>query len=94
MSKRRKAICGSCGASIVWATTMVKKGGVKRIPLNFVRVRCYELTDQDPPTAMPLMEGGLVGRRDSGPDDATVKLLYVSHFTTCPNASEHSKGGA
>lgn len=69
------AVCGSCGAPVVWAIT--RKG--KRIPfdpepkavLNGFRLNMT----LDPPSADYVSYG-----------DAQGELLYVSHFATCPHA--------
>lgn len=50
----------------------------KPIPLNRTRVRTYHVH---------------AGRAEVQRDAVgVVQLAYTSHFTTCPNAAEHSKG--
>lgn len=69
--------CSSCGAEIIWCVTVEGK----RMPV-----------DRAPSTRgnMQLLEQG------DGPPLARVAIepfpyLYLSHFATCPNASQHRK---
>ena len=71
---------GSCGAKIVWAED---QNGTK-IPLNFNRVRVYH--DDGCFLEVPHLDGKVFVDGDKP------HLMRVSHFTTCPNAAEHSKG--
>ena len=83
MAKKEKATCRSCGAAIIWATT--EEG--KRIPLNATRVRGYAV-EVGSGLGKPMTVARRLGTTGVGDD-----LFHVSHFTTCPNATEHSKGG-
>ena len=81
----RKGRCKSCGAAIAWATT--KEG--KLIPLNHTRVRTYFTVLRDDGT----MEAVEHRQYDDEKQRDEVCLSYVSHFVSCPNATQHSKGG-
>lgn len=74
----KPSTCRSCGARIIWA-----EHGGERIPLNATRVRLYELLG--PPGNEPIARTMVEGARPL--------LGYVSHFVSCPNASQHSKRG-
>lgn len=70
------SVCRSCGAEIVWALT----ASGKRMPLDAQSLPLppgrFILSGDDPPVATPLR---------------VVTSTYVSHFATCPNASQHRK---
>ena len=74
----KPSTCRSCGARIIWA-----EHGGERIPLNATRVRLYEI--HEPP--------GRAIARTMVDEGARPLLGYVSHFVSCPNASQHSKRG-
>lgn len=88
------AECRSCGASIIWATTVagrrmpVDAEPLDREPPNdggcFVLLR----TNGEAPLALPL-----VGLTALSLESATRNKvpLFVSHFSTCPNANEWRK---
>lgn len=69
------ATCSSCGAPIVWATTV----NGKAIPL-----------DPEPTTFGNLVVVDGIARPPRIGDDVPF-LQYVSHFATCPNAAVHRK---
>lgn len=68
-------VCKSCGAEIVWITDQ----GGKRIPLNKRRVRIYSYDKENKARCGYAIH-----------TDGTPLLTYISHFVTCPNASDHS----
>ena len=74
--------CSSCGAKIVWAAI-----GGKPIPLNWRRTRAY-LEDGD--GFKELLACDFSQAEDLGDDPV---LVRISHFLTCPQASEHSRRG-
>jgi hypothetical protein len=71
------AVCGSCGAAIVWAKT----SNDKPMPLD----------------AEPSSDGNIqyaYGRAiylGTEEREASNEPLYVSHFATCPQASQHRR---
>jgi len=67
------ARCRTCNARIVWA----KLDSEKRIPLNYTRVRTYEIVEG---VARPVLSS-----------KGDVRLAFVSHFVSCPDAAQHSK---
>ena len=72
------AKCRSCGKPIIWA--VAEKG--KRMPVDAEESEAgqFFLDDsEDPPKAF-------FGRGE-------LPAGYTSHFATCPNASQHRKGG-
>lgn len=71
----RTAKCDSCGAEIIW----IKDQKDKRLPVNKRRVRVYDQT----------LSAGWHFKEALHTDDA--RLFYISHFITCPNATQHSK---
>jgi hypothetical protein len=76
----KKDRCRTCGAEIVWATT--EKG--KAIPIdatpNLLQGNISLESSADP------REGPLAKFAKKGESGS-----YVSHFATCPQASEHRK---
>jgi len=68
--------CKSCGAPSVWA---VIDG--KRIPLNKVRVRVYRERRKELGDGFEEIRG----------NDRKPALFHISHFVTCPHASEHGR---
>ena len=72
------ANCRSCQRKIIW----VRSPSGALLPLDSRPVTVYTL-----------------GANDNGPVAEKVEhhlgsaLFYVSHFLTCPQAAEHSKGG-
>jgi len=77
MKNWNEGTCRSCGAEIIWADI-----GGKRIPLNKRRVRAYRRRmDQDPDGHIHEIRG----------ENLEPALFHISHFVTCPNASEHGK---
>lgn len=68
--------------ALVWAQGVRADGTRGWIPMNKRRVRAYEISVDGlgPPEFLA------VERNDQA------LLVHVSHFTTCPNASEFSKG--
>ena len=83
MASHTTARCRSCGAEIIWANV-----GGKRVPLNAKRVQAYV---EDPPgfDALRYRDIDAAARADA----EKPYLVRVSHFLTCPQASEHSRGG-
>jgi hypothetical protein len=83
------AKCSSCGRAIVWATSPLGA----RIPLDARPAVMYYIDEQAPPRAFAV-KAEIIKRPDlfSEPTTETPKT-YVSHFLTCPNAADHSKGG-
>lgn len=74
-----KTTCSTCGAEIIWA-----KIDGKAIPLNKRRVRAYRQMGD-------VMRSG---ERTDGDDEWFFEnLVHISHFVTCPQASQHSKKG-
>ena len=72
--------CKGCGKPIVWGVT---EDG-KRIPL-----------DPRPPVYLAVDEGDRVLAERAGPGQnfmGQALAHYVSHFATCPKASEFGKG--
>jgi hypothetical protein len=58
------------------AILWVKHDG-RNIPMNVRRVRAYQIRD--------------IGALEEAPFVFDFELAHISHFVTCPNASEHSK---
>lgn len=81
MSKRPNT-CEKCGAALIWAQGVKADGTRGWIPMNKRRVRAYDISEDGlgPPEF-------LVVERDRKP-----LLVHISHFVTCPNASEFSGG--
>lgn len=77
------ASCSSCSAEIIWAQSETGKPmPVDAEPVAGGNVELQLPDDpRDPPVAHVLRKG------ESKPPP-----LYVSHFTTCPNAALHRKG--
>lgn len=71
----REALCKSCSAKIIWATT--EKGSA--IPIDGQK----DLTGNIKLEARNGVLTAVVGANGSG--------HYVSHFATCPNAKSHRK---
>ena len=71
--------CSTCGREVIWA---VSPTGA-RLPLDARAVTVYCLSDRDPPDAMEVICETPIG-------DLANKV-YVSHFLTCPQASQHSR---
>lgn len=69
--------CRSCGAPILWATTLNSRS----IPL-----------DVDPVAEIPRGAFRLVGTQSPTAEGVDAGPVYVSHFATCPNADDHRKG--
>lgn len=75
------ARCRSCNAPIIWATT---ENG-RKIPL-----------DEEPaerPTGLFRLEP-IEGSNDQRAVSAVGEPVYLSHFSTCPNADQHRKPAA
>ncbi len=72
------ALCSSCGAKIIW----IKDQNGTRIPVNKTRVRTYFE-----------VEGGEWCFTPDNSGTGKACLYHISHFLTCPDSSEHSKGG-
>lgn len=77
---RKTRPCSSCGAKIIDASQPGKEG---TIPLNARRARAYVLDESG---SRPVASQVVVAL-----DEAESDLFFVSHFLTCPHASEHSK---
>lgn len=89
----KTAACSSCCASILWAVTKNEK----RMPL-----------DATPTTPAPGARGVfmLAKRTDETPLAWPLEItdgsefgrvglaMYISHFSTCPNASSHRRSGS
>lgn len=73
---KHNGVCKSCGAKVIW---IEDQNGTK-LPVNPTRVRVY-----DKPKKFPWHYKEVVHGNDP-------ILYYISHFITCPNASEHSRG--
>lgn len=87
--------CSSCGRAIIWAFS---PNGA-RLPLDARPVVMYYLDESKPPNAIPVTAEVLRGPSDLfaqagvGVEAEVVQpKVYVSHFVTCPNAAQHSKG--
>lgn len=78
------SVCRSCGANIVWATV-----GGKRVPLNATRVQAYV---DDPVKGIDSLRYRDIDRGAQA-DAEKPYLVRISHFLTCPQASQHSRGG-
>lgn len=79
--------CRSCGAPIVWIRTRAgKQMPCDANPVHFVnRPKGADLI---------VMNDGFVLRGDVVTDPAEATGCgHISHFSTCPNADEHRKGG-
>lgn len=88
--ERDGARCGSCRALITWViTTTGKSMPIDREPVASGNVRA---TGRKRPnrfgTPAPEVE---VVEASSLFAETTDELRYVSHFATCPNASEHRR---
>lgn len=70
--------CKTCGADIIWIVDQNRT----RILLNKKRVRVYALADPDAGVKDRYLTRG-----------GEPYLAYVSHFETCPQAKQHSRGG-
>lgn len=69
--------CRSCGAEITWCRTEK----LKRMPL------------EKSETGNIVIHGGLVHFPSADElEQMNPAARYVSHFATCPNASQHRKG--
>jgi len=69
--------CKSCGAKIIW----VRDQNGTQIPLNYCRVRVYK----------NVLTAGWHYKEVLHTTDA--QLYHISHFITCPNASQHQARG-
>lgn len=86
-------VCRSCGAKIQWAIT--EKG--RRMPIDVVpnwehgNIALYPRKD-DVPIAIVVTKTEIEAWRASG---AKKRLLFTSHFVTCPQSAHwrKSKGG-
>lgn len=74
------AVCSSCGAHIVWATT--EHGRLMPVDAAPSAEGNLRLT------WVPSRKVYIVAARVKGGE----KPLYTSHFATCPNASKHRRG--
>lgn len=79
------AKCRSCGAPVLWAQW--EQSG-KRMPVDFHHV---------PDGSLVLtLRGGAYGtllvEKYYHPKHGTGRNRYVSHFVTCPNATQHRRG--
>lgn len=79
------ANCKSCGAPILWATAL--KSG-KAIPLDAVPVDSSTLRGR---LAVDDESVGNIVRAATEEDVRLGKMLYVSHYATCPHALEWRK---
>lgn len=70
--------CRSCGADILWVKTVAGK----RMPLNRPPDPTGNLVMQDLETC-----------RAATPDDPPSLVRWKSHFSTCPRAAAHRRGG-
>lgn len=71
--------CSSCGAEILWTTT----ANGKKMSVNIERsyAGTFDLVEED---------GGVVAHWVK-PVERSGRLLYQSHFSTCPHAAQHRK---
>lgn len=78
----RTASCSSCSAPITWAQTENGKPmPVDAVPVPNGNIELQLPNDpRDPPVAHVLRKG-----------ETRPAPLYVSHFSTCPDAAEHRK---
>lgn len=92
------ALCTSCGQEIVWSTS--PKGA--RMPIDARPASDLEAAGVKVPATLYRLEG--TGRTPNAvkDEDASNPLssrgydrsrVFASHFATCPNAGQHSKGG-
>lgn len=75
-----KAKCSTCHRDIIWS---ISPNGA-RLPLDARPVTAYRLVEPD------------ILRQGDAPQAVKVEdvvKVYVSHFTTCPQAAEHSRRG-
>ena len=79
--------CKSCGAPIVWIRTRAGKA----MPCDAQRVY---IVNRPRGSAKVVTDDGFVLSGDvvTDPAEATV-YGHISHFSTCPNADAHRKGG-
>ena len=93
MAKREQATCSSCGRQIIWT---ISPAGA-RLPLDARPVTAYWLRE---PFAGAVPEAVALNTRPVratavdqvfGEDHGPTKI-YISHFLTCPQAREHSRG--
>ena len=95
MSELRPVICSSCGRPILWA--IVAASG-RRMPVDLLpsSTGTVYLSYADESTVVGdgvrCSSGDLIARILSREDaqDPTVPR-YVSHFATCPNATQHRR---
>ena len=76
--------CSSCGRGIIWTTS---PSGA-RLPLDARPVTVYQIEEDD---VYPGGVGALDYQKQIN-DIVPGTKLYVSHFVTCPNAAQHSRG--
>lgn len=85
-----KATCSSCGRQIIWT---ISPAGA-RLPLDARPVTVYGIDS----TESLRIEGlpRAVRARSVYSADAMLELpgpIYISHFLTCPEAAQYSRGG-
>ena len=70
------ATCSSCGRRILWAASP----SGRMLPLDARPMLPYSLNSSGPNAVVPLAVRV-----------ALTDPVYVSHFTTCPSATQHSR---
>lgn len=87
-------VCGSCLAPVLWARTESGKlMPVDREPTEHGNILLSHRGLGEPPTVLyqsPEQIAKLRAEHERSPQDGPLRL-YVSHFTTCPNATQHRR---
>jgi len=74
--------CNSCGAEIKFIKTKNREGQVKSHPVNYPPQKLLVPTNEEIPN----------DKFESGKERLyRVSTVYVSHFSTCPNADDHRR---
>lgn len=85
-----RAVCTSCGQEIIWATSP----NGKRLPVDARSAGELEAAGVKVPATLYRIEGpGKTPNAVKADKSAERGRVFASHFATCPNAGQHSKGG-